>query len=49
MSGCAKFGANSAARTFPIETCKAEKMYIGGGIVGTVVLVLVVLFLVGRI
>jgi hypothetical protein len=31
------------------ETCEAEQMYIGGGLVGIVLVVLVVLFLVGRI
>jgi hypothetical protein len=33
----------------PIATREAERMYVGGGIVGTVVIVLIVLFLVGRI
>ena len=35
-------------RSLP-ETREAEKMYIGGGFVGIVLVVLVVLFLVGRI
>lgn len=41
--GQARFGA------FPTGTREAEKMYIGGGVVGTVVIVLLVLFLMGRI
>jgi hypothetical protein len=32
-----------------IATREAEQMYIGGGLVGIVVVVLIVLFLVGRI
>jgi len=34
---------------FPVATCEVEQMYIGGGVVGTVVVVLVILFLMGRI
>jgi hypothetical protein len=34
---------------FSFANCEVDFMYIGGGVVGTVVLVLVILFLLGRI
>jgi hypothetical protein len=34
---------------FLTATCEEEQMYLGTGVVGTVVIVLIVLFLVGRI
>jgi hypothetical protein len=43
------FGAENHFDTFSIATREEEKMYIGGGVVGTVVIVLLILFLLGRL
>jgi uncharacterized protein DUF3309 len=44
-----EFGPIAMLARFPIATREVEQMYVGGGILGTVVIVLIVLFLVGRI
>jgi hypothetical protein len=40
---------NGDARALPIVTRKVKQMYVGGGIVGTIVIVLLVLLVMGRI
>ena len=49
LSAQSESGAMSTVGAFPSATREAEYMYIGGGLVGTVVIVLLILFLMGRI
>jgi hypothetical protein len=42
-------GSFALVARYQITVCKEKKMYIGGGLVGTVLVVLLVLFVLGRL